>query len=930
MIRSNCQSTRHMLFAYLEGEVTVEERAQIDEHLLVCELCGEQLNAERKLTSLIDEAGVREALSKPTPTPLRRRMSRRPRRAVVYKSMLAIAGLILLTATVYWSAQNTPDQTPLSLGSLTSQRLVIGTSRALAQEQELRPSNSIRLPNGSSARIALTGGGEIAAVGPAEFELDLVDERWKITLIRGQLSITVHEGQPIAVATRSDSKTISSGFHIVDSTTGWVDSSSSTNTLQHRWLEAIKDGIESDVIQNELEQRDDLSPAELLERGFREFYATIGVGSSSTSDNPMSAAADFLKQAMDHPDATADQKSQAMFYLAAALGNAKRHDEALEVARAWISDESKEPSDVIMSIYADACWFLGRHEEARDMWRRLLEEFPDSVYKVYFEERLRSEQGTEKNRAEHGDDRVRNSEANEGQQTSQQSSNPNGGPYLVVAVSLPDAAADPDSPYAGFRSIAEEIARFHKSDIIDFDGQDFAALKTLLRTHQPQNVLFVVTPDRLEVNLHRQILMLAPQIDNDPFVDFSFGYFTAKDTEDLKSFWDRTVVLHRNGLPNRNWVNTSVVGSGLKSSRTSSPSGIAAGAGFRGESLRFGIVDADPDVLDFVTENLSALESASVISMTGNGDPQGIWLFDGMRNMQKDAHWEFDPSRVGSDPEGVMPRITADRFRALKLNGPLIWSGTCHSGAANRVFVEGDIVSTFGFSEQVEVYDLPPEESLCLSMIEAGAGALLVPIASNHGYSTLNESMFAIRYGASLGEIIKSTYDDICLQANGAPRLVIVEQGEKHHFGAEPVMQGGGANRILIGDPSLTFFEPTEVSGESVEVVANEGENLEIAIEWEDGFHPWGWNIYSESRQQEIRVFARVPWPAELPVPTNDSLSATVDVINGDAKQIDHEAKVVLEDWHGKTYLHLQAATTDSSVHYKARTASFRVTWPSK
>ena len=43
-----------------------------------------------------------------------------------------------------------------------------------------------------------------------------------------------------------------------------------------------------------------------------------------------------------------------------------------------------------------------------------------------------------------------------------------------------------------------------------------------------------------------------------------------------------------------------------------------------------------------------------------------------------------------------MPRITAEAFRALHLPSSIVWSGACHTAATHRVFVESDIVSTFG------------------------------------------------------------------------------------------------------------------------------------------------------------------------------------------------------------------------------------------
>src|SRR6185436_16446753 len=221
----------------------------------------------------------------------------------------------------------------------------------------------------------------------------------------------------------------------------------------------------------------------------------------------------------------------------------------------------------------------------------------------------------------------------------------------------------------------------------------------------------------------------------------------------------------------------------------------------------FSELQSDPDCLAFVARSLPKLAKAGVISMTGNGDPQGVWLFDGNRNLDPKCHWPFDPARVGEDKEGVMPRILAARYAALDASRPVVWSGTCHSAATHRVFVEGDIVSTFGKTDGATVYALPPDESLALGLISGGAVALLAPIGANHGYAVDLEAEFALEHGASLGETIKSTWDDVFLQARGELKLVIPREGAKYDAWAEPVMQGGGANRALLGDPTLRPFE---------------------------------------------------------------------------------------------------------------------------
>jgi hypothetical protein len=184
-----------------------------------------------------------------------------------------------------------------------------------------------------------------------------------------------------------------------------------------------------------------------------------------------------------------------------------------------------------------------------------------------------------------------------------------------------------------------------------------------------------------------------------------------------------------------------------------------------------------------------------------------------------------------------MPRILAGDFRALKLDRPVVWSGTCHSASTHRVFVEGDIVSTFGSSERTELYEMPLAESLGLSLIDAGAVALLAPIGANHGYAVDLETEFALANGASLGEIVKSTWDDVFLQARGELTLVLPEAGAPHSYDGEPVMQGGGVNRVLLGDPTLRPFAATAVPRERTTVQNVHDRSFDVVVEWDKGFH---------------------------------------------------------------------------------------------
>ncbi|MEM7307861.1 MAG: hypothetical protein AAF682_14375 [Planctomycetota bacterium] len=497
------------------------------------------------------------------------------------------------------------------------------------------------------------------------------------------------------------------------------------------------------------------------------------------------------------------------------------------------------------------------------------------------------------------------------------------GGYLVVELALDGA----DGFAAAARAVAREAAEFHDGRVVAFDGEDWERWRDVLRSTLPDEVLFVVPPEVLDVPLHRRILLASADLDDDLLPDFSWGYLTAADGEGLRELWERTVRVHEQGLNGRTWHEVGVT-SGMKS--TVYPgyvSTTAKAAGFTGDGIFIATVDADPDHQAFVAQQLPRLEQAAVVALTGNGDPKGIWLFAGERNMDPSLHWDFSPERVGEDPEGAMPRLTADRIAGLELSSPVVWSGTCHSGATHRVFVEGDIVSTFGTTDRATLYRMPPERSLCLAVLEAGAVAFLAPLGANHGMAVSREHDAALIRGCSLGEAVKSTWDDVFLAAGGAPRLHLPVPGEPHGRG-EPVMRGGGSNRVLIGDPALAPFAPTPRPGESTSAVSVEG-GLDVTARWEDGWHPMAWDMYGDDRGADWRVVARVPLdellPASQPLP---AWSVTVDATGADGEPQPYALRhAVVESWRGERWLHLQASAPREQVERKHVNAVFRVRW---
>jgi hypothetical protein len=180
--------------------------------------------------------------------------------------------------------------------------------------------------------------------------------------------------------------------------------------------------------------------------------------------------------------------------------------------------------------------------------------------------------------------------------------------------------------------------------------------------------------------------------------------------------------------------------------------------------------------------------------------------------MESDKHWPYDPAKVGQNPGGEMFWIDAPMLTGLDLYPAVLTSGTCHCGSLDRVFVEADIVSTFGTSDKVERYRIPPGKSLGLAYLASGVTAAILPVGPNHGWRTNVEVVRMFSTGEPLGRVMKSCYDELVLAEAGEvrPGLYDDEGHDADHGGIEKIMRGGAANRVLYGDPAFAPFAKVE------------------------------------------------------------------------------------------------------------------------
>ncbi|MBI4881770.1 MAG: hypothetical protein HY812_19235 [Planctomycetes bacterium] len=457
-----------------------------------------------------------------------------------------------------------------------------------------------------------------------------------------------------------------------------------------------------------------------------------------------------------------------------------------------------------------------------------------------------------------------------------------------------------------FFEAASELCRWRGGKLVtDFDPEAPERVIPLLREAGARHVALVLPKEDIDTNTQRRFLMAAARLDEDIFLDVGYGFITGtKETAPL-DLVARAKALEERGSEKR-WIGTGVA-SQIKSVVYEGAGDPAAQlAGFSGRSIYWGSLESDPEVLDFVKRELPEIEGGGFVDFGGCGDPEGIWLFSDQRNMQHEKHWPFDPKKVGHDPKGEMPRITADLIRLMHLENTVVFTGVCHIGTLHRVFVEGDIVSTFGTTSGHTEYVIPEGKSVAAAMLDTGVAAYICPIGPNHGYRTLQESQEAFERQLSLGDVLRSTYDDIAVAQGKQPELDLYVPGKDDVDAARgAAMYGGGANRTLYGDPALRPFrfeiEPAVAVTRAPLAGAGRGFQVEARVLHQDY---WQWNMFTIDGNAE-RIRALVALQQDDAERLTVTASARDD--KGAAIQLGRlDAHVECMD--GGRVLHLQAA----------------------
>jgi len=473
--------------------------------------------------------------------------------------------------------------------------------------------------------------------------------------------------------------------------------------------------------------------------------------------------------------------------------------------------------------------------------------------------------------------------------------------YIVVS-----DLAEKDAYYKAIK----RLANHRKGQVLAFEPDKLEDLLLKLKKHKPHYVALVTRPETIHTNFIRQFLMMSTRVDEDPFSDFAWGVITAVSAEDAVRFVENMIRAEKEGLPKE--VMNSYVSVKCKATKKTAP-GWLHQAGYTQSDLCFGIENSPDDLTEFIDKHIKDLEGCGLVRMTGCGDPERIWLFNDQRNMDKSKHWDYDPKKVGSNPDKEMQWIDAEKIRTLNLYPAVLTSGVCHGGALKKVFVENDIISTFGRTKKVEVYDMPKQMSLGLAYLSSGLTAAILPVGPNHGWRTCVETGYIFQTGAPLGEVMKIGHDELVLAYNGPIELGL--HVPNSHEDADPdinaIMRGGAANRVLYGDPAYAPFKKLHNGSIKVSPLFKKNEQSYQVDCFITAPFSYADNRTAQWVDQFTHHQSRIFFSIELPSDLSKQGVHKVSLMNPpDDPEENYEVRWAEEQYRGRHKLHIMALST--------------------
>lgn len=393
-----------------------------------------------------------------------------------------------------------------------------------------------------------------------------------------------------------------------------------------------------------------------------------------------------------------------------------------------------------------------------------------------------------------------------------------------------------------------------------FQAGKVEEIAAIARKELPEFLWILTRPDRIDVNLHFDLLELLCALDEDPFIDCAFGYLTGANPKEAADFGRRLVKVQKETLP-RHFVEFGPAAD--RKTQFSGPSAHALARDWKHSNFFHG-------PLEDLLKKKESLKGAGIVRAGGHGMPDRI-----------------DDSLTGEEL----------RAHQIDFSPALYFSGPCYCGVTGAWY---DVQS--GAARRTVV---DPMKSFALAVLESGASALFAGLDPDRGETCSQEIEHLWIHGDALGHASKETYDGVvvALRLNKL-RLRRYEDGKRLDPDLVQTMICGGASRALFGDPTWRPFKaacprPFEPK------VRDRKDSLDLT--WEGKSGPTKYWMANDVYRCDGGWTHRFAFREEIPLKTARELKSLQSCeVTADGKPIEARFRTaMIERWGGKAFLHV-------------------------
>jgi hypothetical protein len=434
-----------------------------------------------------------------------------------------------------------------------------------------------------------------------------------------------------------------------------------------------------------------------------------------------------------------------------------------------------------------------------------------------------------------------------------------------------------------FYAAAQELQRLRGGPIIATTEDKLDSLLADLRRLRPRFVAVVLRPETIDENLARKFLILATKIDDDPFVDFAYGFITGGSV-------DVAVALAGAGKraeerPRQpDLAMMGVAGGQLKESNSSTQIlplrkgslKFAAHTIAAGESANATSDELDPEQDDhFIREAIPKLAGHSIVLFAGHGYPRQV---------------------VGGP---TYQHLVGQRF-----DSAVVMNIACYTGVTGRWF------DSDWRSMTMREKTVPAEESFCLNMLKTGvAGYVAYVSARPAGPAMLGDAITLATEGESVGELLRNNANSVVLAhlQQGYDALHVDELTDKTPISRErkvrDVLIAMSTGGVLFGDPAYVPFKRQAGAHPARLNVAKKSDALVARVETAGPLYHFFCGdqiVMWDESQPSLRIEARVP--------LGDRYATDATLTSSTLGDVPHRLTAATEEHRGKRFLHVKAS----------------------